>query len=525
MSKLTGKVAFWLREWWWIVLLSLLVQAFWGLRLQQPFYFDVYYYTINGQRLASGYGFTQQIVWQYLDNPQGLPAISHTYWMPLTSMVAAAGYAMGKTFRAAQVPFWLLASLLPLLSYTISWQLNEQRWQARTAAFLTMAGGYYAVFWVQPSTIALYAWAGGACLLALALAMRQDRARWWLVAGIAGGLAHLTRADGVLLMVVAAFIYLLHGSEQWRTKRSLPHRAGLMLIAGYLLVMAPWFYRTWSVTGQPLSTVGTQTIFLTTYDDFFAYDRRILLSDYLAWGWANILRSKLHAIWLAIQTYIAAVGLTAFSFFVLVGWYVARRDSEKRRFLLPWTLYAGLLFLVMTLLFTFPGQRGSLFHSSSALWAWSMALVPAGTSRTVAWIAKRRPHWQPQVAKRFFAVTFVIMAFAISLSRAGQSLDRDELVIYEEIGELVPPDTIVMTGDPAALNYHSGLRTIATPNEPPRVMLRAARHFGAEYLLLDENRPAPLDALYEGQSNDITLHLVRDFGDGYRLYRLPVGEE
>jgi hypothetical protein len=129
------------------------------------------------------------------------------------------------------------------------------------------------------------------------------------------------------------------------------------------------------------------------------------------------------------------------------------------------------------------------------------------------------------VAKRFFAVTFVIMAFAISLSRAGQSLDRDELVIYEEIGELVSSDAIVMTGDPAALNYHSGLRAIATPNELPMVMLRVARRLGAEYLLLDENRPAPLDALYEGQSNEITLQLVRDFGDGYRLYRLPVGEE
>lgn len=515
----------WLRDWPWIIVIGMIVQAFWGLRLQQPFYFDVYYYTINGQRLASGHGFSQEIIWQYLDNPQGLPAISHTYWMPLTSMVAAAGYALSDTFRAAQVPFWLLASLLPLLSYAISWQLYRQRWQARMAAFLTMAGGYYAVFWVQPSTIALYAWAGGGCLLALALAVRQGMALWWLVAGFAAGLAHLTRADGVLLMVVAGIIYLLHSREQWRAKRSWPMRAGLMLIAGYLLIMGPWFYRTWLVTGQPLSTVGTQTIFLTTYDDFFAYNRRILLGDYLAWGWANILRSKVHAIWLALQTYIAAVGLTAFSFFVLLGWHAARRDSEKRRFLMPWTLYAGLLFLVMTLLFTFPGQRGSLFHSSSALWAWSMALVPAGTSRAVDWIAERRPHWQPHVAKRIFAVTFVIMAFAISLSRAGQSLDRDELVIYEEIGELVPADAIVMTGDPAALNYHSGLRAIATPNEPPLVMLRAARQLGAEYLLLDNNRPAPLDDLYEGRTSEVTLQLVRDFGNGYRLYRLPVGEQ
>lgn len=515
----------WLREWWWIILLSLGVQAFWGLRLQQPFYFDVYYYTTNAQRLASGHGFTEEIVWQYLDDPQGLPAPSHTYWMPLTSIIAAAGYGLADSFRAAQAPFWLMASLLPLLSYLISWQLYRRPWQARTAALFTMTGGYYAVFWVQPSTIALYAWVGGGCLLALALARRDGKARWWFLTGLAAGLAHLTRADGMLLMAVAGVFYLLQMREHWSTERARIFRDGLLLVAGYLLVMAPWFYRTWLVSGQPLSTVGAQTMFLTTYDDFFAFDRRILLSDYLSWGWENILQSKLHAIWLALQNYVAAVGLTAFSFFVVVGWLAARRRSAQRRFLQPWALYAVVLFLVMTLLFTFPGQRGSLFHSSSALWPWSMALVPAGISHSVDWIAARRRHWQPRVAKRFFAVAFVLMAFVISLARAGQSLHRPELAIYREVGQLAPPGAVVMTGDAAGLHYHSRLPAISTPNEPPREMLRAARRFGAEYLLFDENRPLPLKDLYEGRSDEIALDLVHDFGDGYRLYRLPLEAE
>ncbi len=67
--------------------------------------------------LAQGYGFSEKIIWQYLDDPQGIPTPSHTYWMPLTSILAAAGYAIQDNFRAAQIPFWLLSGFLPLLSY------------------------------------------------------------------------------------------------------------------------------------------------------------------------------------------------------------------------------------------------------------------------------------------------------------------------------------------------------------------------------------------------------------------------
>ena len=139
MSEAKAGGRAWVRELWWIVLLGLVVQGFWAARLQHPAYFDAYYYTMNGQRLAAGQGFTEEIIWQYLDQPQGLPTPSHTYWMPLASLIAAAGYALGGSFRAAQAPFWLMAGLLPLLAYAISWQLYGQRWQARLAALHSKA--------------------------------------------------------------------------------------------------------------------------------------------------------------------------------------------------------------------------------------------------------------------------------------------------------------------------------------------------------------------------------------------------
>lgn len=517
----------WMREWWWIVLLGLTLQAFWALRLQHPAYFDAYYYTTNAQRLADGYGFTEEIVWQYLDGPQSLPTPSHTYWMPLPSIIAAAGYALSDSFRAAQAPFWLMAALLPLLGYMINWQLFRNRRQARMAALFTMVGGYYTAYWVQPTTFVLFAWAGGGCLFALAMARRkgasgEGQSRWWLVAGLGAGLAHLTRADGLLILGVAGLMWLLQARDRWQEQSRVPWRSGVLLGLGYFLVMAPWLYRTWVVTGQPLSTVGSQTVFLTVYDDIFSYGRQFTLQQYLEWGWRNILVSKLEAIWLALQTYAVVIGLTVFSFFAVQAWVVSRRRADAQRYLQPASWYAVILFVAMTLIFTFPGQRGSLLHSSTALWPWAMGLTPAGIEYSVDWIAARRHRWRPQTAKRIFHVSLLIMALAISISVAStQPLRRELAVLYREVGTDLPADAVLMTGDPPGFYYHTGVPAIATPNEPPVGMLRAARQFDATHLLMDPDMPAPLEGLYEGEDRSIELELVRDYGDGFRLYRLP----
>ena len=89
------------REWLLLALIGLLYQAIWAALTVTPNYMDAYYYTTNGQQLAAGDGFTEQVIWQFLDNPTGLPTPSHSYWMPLTSLLAAAGYSLGDGFWAA----------------------------------------------------------------------------------------------------------------------------------------------------------------------------------------------------------------------------------------------------------------------------------------------------------------------------------------------------------------------------------------------------------------------------------------
>ena len=508
-----------------IVVIGLVIQAGWAARVSEPTYMDAYYYATNGRRLAGGYGFTEQIVWQFLDDPAGLPTPSHTYWMPLASILAGAGYAIRDDFRGAQAFFWLLGGLLPLLAYAISWQLIRQRWQAWVAALFTAAGGFYAAFIVQPSTFAPFALAGGLCLLAIGLA--PARRGWWVVAGLTAGVAHLARADGLLLLLVTLLLWLVdvrdrrrqgadgltYGRAQWLVSL-------LFLLAGYMLVMGGWFAHNWSTLGRPLPMAGVQSLFLTSYNDLFAYGRSFNLSTLLDWGFQNILRSRLQGLAVAIQTYVAVTGMIFLVPFITIGLVSLFRRPAAKMLLRPVVLYAVALFISGSLLFTFPGMRGSLFHSSAALWPWFMALAAAGIASAVDWTAARLSHWQPEKAKRLFSAMFIVVALALSLFVSQYRLTPEEdPEAFRRIGQAVPDSAVVMAGNAPALHYYTGLAAVSVPNEPLDILLQAADRYGVTYLALNRNRPLPLNDLYQAREQHPRLRLVMSFDD-VRLYEL-----
>ena len=558
------------KDWLWLGLAGLLFQGLWLLLLPEPAYMDAYYYTSNGQRLAEGHGWTELVIWQYLDDPAGVPTPSHTYWMPLPSLLAAAGYTLTSSFRGAQLPFWLLASLLPLLSYLISYKLGGERWQNVAAALLTMSGGFYAANWAQPETFAPFAWAGAGCLYLLAgqqvsrsagqpvgpqhsvLSTQYSVLRYVFV-GVLAALAHLTRADGLLLLIIAIIIIIipprptphaprkegettgklspgdppsvtpvappLHNSKlQTRNSKLIATRL-LATLLGYILTMLPWFLHNLDTTGTILPTVGTQTMFLTNYDDLFAYGRTFDLSSYLEWGIGNIIRSKVAGLWVAVQTFIAVNGLIFLTPFILIGGWVRWREG-KQAWLRPLILYTLFLFAAMSLVFTFPGERGGLLHSSVALWPWFMALVPVGIGWSVDGLARRLPHWQPERAKRLFTGLFIgvalVMSLVVGLARGSADIVA---MLYPEVGTLLPDDAVVMVGNAPGFYYHTGLSAYSIPNEPLETVLAAAARYHITHLILDENRPLPLADLYQGMVTPPTLELVTTL-ETIQIYRL-----
>src|SRR4030066_516223 len=93
-----------------LLVISLLLLVVMGKFEFSPGYMDAEYYFAGGLRLAQGYGFTEEILWNYLDDPTGLPHPSHVYWMPLTSILAAIGMVLTgmNIFSAGRTIFMLI---------------------------------------------------------------------------------------------------------------------------------------------------------------------------------------------------------------------------------------------------------------------------------------------------------------------------------------------------------------------------------------------------------------------------------
>ncbi len=526
---------------------------------QQPNYMDAAFYTVNAQNLAAGRGFVQDFVWNYLGDPPPPPQPSNLYWMPLTSILAAAGMVVGGSgYRAAQAPFILLSALLAPISYYVAIALwGGQRRAGWLAGLLAVFSGFYFPFWTAIDNFTPFGIAGSLALLlawkGISASAHQricefangrggelngaklgGRGPYLCLfgGGVFAGLAHLARADGLLILIVIILYALWHNFQSLRLT---PHasrntqyaiRIMISLISGYLLIMTPWFIRNWRVAGAPLSSTGSQTIWLSGYDDLFSYGRALTAQTFFARGLPSIIQGRWWALTTNLQTVLAVWGMIFLAPLALVGGWHLRRHSLIQLA----GLYAVLLFIVMTLVFAFPGARGGLFHSGAALLPFIYGAAVAGLDRSVEWGASRRRGWQAKTAKKIFGIGLITFAVVLSgfifyrrvmKNNTWNSAD----LTYPQIAGWVAeqrPRAVVMIGNPPAYRYHGGGLSVVVPNENLETTLRTAGRFQVTYLVLDRNRPAPLAEVHENPTKFPGLTLVKTFGRD--IYVFEIGD-
>ncbi len=532
-----------------LFLLALAVRLAVAALIRRPGYMDTAYYAAGAVRLAQGGGLSEPFLWNYLDDPVGLPHPGFLYWMPLPSLLAAPFAALFSnlhplpgSFLALQLPFVVLAALLPLVGYVVAWQTTGVRRHAWVAGLITLFSGLFFPYWTLPETFAPFALFGS---LALWLAGNRildtrywilDTRYWkletgrWLLVGLLVGLAHLTRADGILLLPVVILALLARPPS----RTTIVHCSLFIVhcslaILGYLLIMGPWFLRNMSVVGVPLSPAGTKTLWLRTYDDLFCYGCDLSLRSYLAWGWPEILRSKLWAAGVNLQRFWAEDCLVFLLPFVLIGLYRLRRRP-------PFTLsliYLSLIYLVHSLAFTFPGPRGGFFHASAPALPFLFAAAIVGLDAAVGWVARWR-RWNRRQAQAVFATAAVVGAVALSGYAAAGKLPawRDADAAYREAGAWldahdVPDDTVIMVGNPPGFWYHTHRPSVVVPNGDMGVLLDVAQRYEVGYILLDRNVPLPLALLYTDGETLAWLTTEATWGTGIErvvLFRVERGE-
>jgi hypothetical protein len=521
--------------------LSLAVRLAVAVCISRPGYMDPAYYAAGAVNLAQGGGLAEPYLWNYLDDPAGLPHPGFLYWMPLPSLLAAPFAALFPgSFFALQIPFVFLSALLPLVGYGVAWQVARSRRFAWATGLITLFSGFFFPFWTLPETFAPFALFGSLALWVAGCRM-QDAGRkgglvdWLasLLVGLLVGLAHLTRADGILLLPVAALAPLLslrrritdHASRSTGPALSFVTCHLSLVALGYLLVMTPWFIRNLSVVGAPLPPSGSQVLWLTEYDDLYCYECDLSLRSYLAWGWDNILFSKLSAMHVNLQRFLAENCLVFLLPFAFMGFYRLRR---RRPFVLS-CVYLFLVYLVHSLVFSFPGPRGGFFHAGSLLLPFLFAASIEGLKAAVRWLGRRR-RWNVPQATTVFTVAAVTAAVALSVYVAAGKVSawRGVDETYVEIGRWldarrVPVDARVVVGNPPAFWYHTHRPAIAVPNVSLDTLLEVCDRYGAAYVVLGPNDPIRLTD--EPGVGGGGLELVASFRGGrvrlYRRVRMP----
>ena len=501
----------------------LVAQAFalWAVMLFQhsPGYMDSAYYTVMGQQLAHGSD-AEPFIWNFLDDPAGLPHPGFAYWQPLPAMVSAVGVrSWGGGFTAARIPFALLALLVPWLTAFLAFRLTERRDLALLSGALAVVSGFYlpylpipesftplmvlgALFFLlllswerKPLGVLLRPWRLGGRLVARFLGIGYLPA---LALGLVVGMMWLTRAEGWLWLLAALAALVLS------RERRLSTYAWVLL--GCFLLIFPWMLRDLSEFGSVFAPGGLRTLWLTDYNEIFVYPAsKLTFAHWWQSGLKAILRARLHAGGTNLVSAFAVQGGVVWLPFALLGAWKLRRKVAVQIAL----AMEAILWLVFSLAFPFAGERGGFFHAGAALQPIWWALAPLGLALALKPLAKWRK-WNVHEAFRVIGWGFVGVSFLLTVlvvHRRVIGTDPTEPVwdkdtrLYIRFGEALrrygaSNEDIVLVNNPPGFTLATGFRTVVIPDGGVKDVTAVARRYGARYWVLEVGHPRQLNHYY-----------------------------
>jgi len=497
-----------------------------------PGYMDADYYFAGGVQLAEGKGFTEPYLWNYLDGPAGLPHPSHTYWMPLASIVSAFGMwiAGGSTYAAGRLPFILLSACVPLLTAALAFRISRRTSLAVTSGLLSIFSLYYAPFMPVPDNYALFMLLGG-----LFLFLAPGRQRWVPVAlGALAGLMTLARSDGLLWLGLAGLTVMWKAAwkddETHRTLRewfALILPAGLFVIAGYLLTMGFWHARNLSTFGTLLTPGGGRLLWLQNYNQTFIYPPENLTREsFLQSGWDLALQNRVRAFSSNLSNAFAAQGGIFLFPLILIGLWQLRNDLRTKLAVTGWLI----LFVVMTVIFPFAGSRGSFFHAGAAFQLYWWAAAPIGLNALVVWARSRgqfRDRYAPYFLQGILVLLAVFMtAYLVNLRVIASGWAEDD-AIYPEVEAMfldngIRPGDVVIVRNPPGYFIVSGRSSIALPFGDESTILAVAERYGARYLVIEkEGTFESIQDLYDQPQGNPSFVYIGEINEA-KLYRIEL---
>lgn len=526
-----------IRDFLFIYLIALVVITTAGLLQRSAGYMDAEYYASIGSGIRKGDGFNQNFLWNYLDDPTGIPHPSNTYWMPLASILSTISVTF--SLLGHRTTLWVLnilfSSLIPVLTAWITFGFTKRRGDAWFTGLLAIISGFYLLYYAIPETFAASMVFGSLLIILLTANGDGDTLkinpsiRWGLI-GIIAGLLHMTRAEGFLWIAIAAG-YLIFLTIKNREYKKGFTSAGFLII-GYLVISGAWYLRNIYHWQQLFPPGSSRTLWLINYDQTFAFpSNQLTFQNWLNQGFPTIVASRREALWMNLKSMLAVQGGILLLPFIIAGWWIKKKDPR----MVIAVLFYGLIFILMTMVFPFAGSRGGFIHSAAGVQPFFWAMVPIGLDRFLGW-GERKRGWSLDEARRVFQIGLVLIMVLLTgfifyqrvLEKqngisAWQVEENHYNKVYEELvaNKTLKPDSVVMVKNPPGWFFVTGLPAVVIPDGDESTVRNISQRFNANILILEKDHVNGLNSLFTISSSKTGMVKIMDIGTTQIYSLLP----
>jgi hypothetical protein len=345
----------------------------------------------------------------------------------------------------------------------------------------------------------------------------RSNPRYFLLAALCTGLAHLVRQDAILLLLT---LLICVGIARLAWRRRLVLAAAALAVHG--LVISPVLVRNYLSYNSVLQPGPASTTFMTSYEDFHAYGKEVSWDSLRAeWGVRGIVTRRLHTagenlaqIRLFLNPLLLFLGSLG-----VVNMVLTRQQNRDLHVLVPPLIFSGLVFGFYTVLASFSGP-GSLPKS--------LAVVLPFICILAVDLLASRIRSLPLLVSAVIALAAFLGSRGYMQNYATAMSNNQVYRHYESLRAMLEADTaggnqdeiVIMARDVWDVYEGTGFKSVMIPNNDLGTILFVADHYGVDYMLLPAPRKA-LEDIYLGQTPDPRFVLLGGVqGTDWKVFRI-----